>query len=195
MRIYNRRVFEPDEKFNQLTIKRVWLEEYYGRKGQLEYRCECECECGGKTIAWSRHLISGHKKSCGCLTSHKRWNNKHWGWKGCGEISGTTWKAIQATCKKRRRVIPFDITIEQVWDLFLKQDRKCAISGVEIGFSKRDKGRYGPTDNTASLDRIDSSGGYTTDNIQWVHKIVQGMKMALPQDEFIKWCKVIAAKI
>lgn len=45
---------------------------------------------------------------------------------------------------------------------------------------------------TASLDRIDSSRGYEIDNIQWVHKDVNKMKMGLSQNEFIDICKIIS---
>ena len=50
---------------------------------------------------------------------------------------------------------------------------------IEIKFKKRHN-----DSKTASLDRIDSSKGYTEDNIQWVHKDVNQMKMDLPEQRF-----------
>lgn len=44
---------------------------------------------------------------------------------------------------------------------------------------------------TASIDRIDSSKGYTKDNIQWVHKNVNIMKMDQTMDQFLYICKKI----
>jgi hypothetical protein len=44
---------------------------------------------------------------------------------------------------------------------------------------------------TASLDRIDSSRGYTADNIQWVHKHVNLMKRSFNEEYFINTCKQI----
>ena len=44
---------------------------------------------------------------------------------------------------------------------------------------------------TASLDRIDSNKGYTIDNVQWVHKDINKMKMDLEEDVFIDNCKLI----
>lgn len=181
-----RGVYKPGDKFGNLTIRRVWTEKRYEYKNK-ETICECECDCGNITTAWAQHLVSGHKRSCGCLQN--RANNKHHGWKGHKEISGTFWTAIQRGCKRRGRVIPFDLLIEDAWNLFVKQDRKCALSGVAIGFAVKDCRRK---ECTASLDRINSSGGYTIDNVQWVHKTVQNMKWALPQDDFIEWCKLIA---
>lgn len=44
---------------------------------------------------------------------------------------------------------------------------------------------------TASPDRIDSSLGYTKDNVQWVHKDVNTIKWDLSHDRFVKLCKTI----
>jgi hypothetical protein len=49
-------------------------------------------------------------------------------------------------------------------------------------------------EHTASLDRIDSSSGYTVNNIQWVHKMVNGLKGFLSNDEFIFWCQKVVSK-
>jgi hypothetical protein len=45
--------------------------------------------------------------------------------------------------------------------------------------------RYG------SFDRIDSGQDYTLGNVQWVHKVVNRMKMDLGEDEFLKWCGLV----
>jgi hypothetical protein len=50
-------------------------------------------------------------------------------------------------------------------------------------------------DQTASLDRIDSSKGYEIDNIQWVHVMVNMCKNKYPQDKFVEMCKAIASKV
>jgi len=46
--------------------------------------------------------------------------------------------------------------------------------------------------STASLDRIDSSKGYVRGNIQWVHIAINFMKHSLPEEEFIRWCCLVA---
>jgi hypothetical protein len=56
-------------------------------------------------------------------------------------------------------------------------------------FSKTGANRYKST--TASLDRINSSLGYVEGNCQWVHKVINTMKMALSQDEFIYYCSLV----
>jgi len=126
----------------------------------------------------------------------ERISNSHAGpsnrqWAGCGEISGIFWSRILK--EARRRDIPVKITIEYIWYLFIKQRRKCALSGEDIevagvGVSAQDRRNR----RTASLDRIDSSKGYFEDNVQWVHKDVNIMKMAFSQERYIEVCKKVA---
>ena len=42
-----------------------------------------------------------------------------------------------------------------------------------------------------SIDRIDSTKGYTKDNTQLVCDIVNRMKLDLPMNEFVTLCKII----
>jgi hypothetical protein len=90
-----------------------------------------------------------------------------------------------------RRKIEFSISPEYIWNLFLEQNRKCALSGEFISFHICGNKS---TTQTASLDRIDSSKGYIEGNVQWLHKSVNKMKWDLEQDFFIKMCKKVAKK-
>jgi hypothetical protein len=69
--------------------------------------------------------------------------------------------------------------------LFIRQNKKCALSGIDISIEFDGSG-------TASLDRIDSLKHYTIDNVQWVHKDINKMKMDFPQESFIKMCKLVS---
>ena len=60
-----------------------------------------------------------------------------------------------------------NISIQEAWEIYIKQDRKCALSGVPIVFTTNNDKYW---IQTASPDRIDSSLHYTEDNFQWVHK-------------------------
>ena len=142
----------------------------------------CQCECGNKKRIRACALIAG-QTSCGC--AHNYYGNKSHGWKGYGEISSSLFNRIKLGATKRG--FSFDITIEYIWELFLKQNCKCAISGMDIDFGTR----FLKSDCTASLDRIDSSLGYTKDNIQWTHKIINVMKMDLEEKQFFKFCSLI----
>ena len=75
----------------------------------------------------------------------------------------------------KRRKISFEISIEYAWNVLIKQDNKCALSGINLSFctSRLDRTSV----QTASLDRIDSNKGYVEGNIQWIHKTINKMKM------------------
>lgn len=136
-------------------------------------------------------MRKGHKKSCGCLVG--RSNRESPTWKGHQGISGANWAGIKSRAKRKNKVLPFEITIEQAWELFEKQEGVCAISGVPIKFSKLNARYENAAENTASLDRIDSSGGYVPGNVQWVHKAVNVMKLSMSDEDFIQWCRIIVA--
>jgi len=155
---------------------------------------KCECQCPQKTIALIKrtNLIS-HNYSM-CKICHKI-NNSRKQWKGHGEISGHKWAVMKKGALSRD--LEFNITREYVWELFKKQNRKCALTGIELKF-RLPLIMAGTPDaqgeDTASLDRIDSSKGYTVDNIQWVHKDIQKMKMDFDQNYFIEMCKKITIR-
>jgi len=89
---------------------------------------------------------------------------------------------------KTRKPKELNITIEYAWDIFISQERRCALSGLELAFPKVSKDKNW----TASLDRIDSSKGYVEGNVQWVHKDVNIMKNKFDNQYFINMCKKIA---
>ena len=84
------------------------------------------------------------------------------------------------------RFIKNNLTENELLNLFIKQNGRCAISNLEISFN----GRY-KNETAASLDRIDSNFGYTMNNIQWVNKNINKMKLNTNQKDFIFLCKKI----
>jgi hypothetical protein len=99
------------------------------------------------------------------------------------------WGRFKRSAKTRE--IQFDLSIEEGWDLFLSQNRLCAMSGVPLKFAPSQKKG---SQRTASLDRMDSSKGYAISNVQWVHKTLNLMKRDLPLDEFLRWCELVASR-
>jgi hypothetical protein len=114
--------------------------------------------------------------------NNKKQNNSQW--KGYNEIP-YNWFSRYFERKGRKKKHSGDINIEQVYELWIKQNKKCALSGVLIGFY--DCG----TNHTCSIDRIDSLKEYTLDNIQLVHKDVNIMKNKFDNQYFINMCKNI----
>lgn len=138
---------------------------------------KAKCHCGS---IFEVELSRLHKyKSCGCNRKSKRIK--------------TLSQAYLNTVKYSAliRTLDFNITLEQVWELYEKQDKKCALSGLEIVFDlSREKGY----NQTASIDRIDSTKGYTLDNIQIIHKDINRMKSDLDQNQFFDYIKLIYNK-
>lgn len=71
----------------------------------------------------------------------------------------------------------FDLSIKYLWELYIQQNKRCYLSGLQIGF-------YGCKKRTASLDRLNSKLGYTIDNCKWVHKDVNMIKQEYDLDYF-----------
>lgn len=166
--------------------KYLVLERTASVRGMTQYRARCECGVENKVFA--KHLRSGSSRSCRpCSVKN---GTRHHQWAGVGDISGGWWASHVGRCVTLSARSPkaLTVTIEQGWNLFLKQGRRCALSGLPIAFPS-----VVEKTGTASLDRIDSAGGYTPENIQWVHKDVNKMKNAFPQPRFIELCRKVAS--
>lgn len=110
---------------------------------------------------------------------------------GYKEIQGSFWASIKNSAKLRG--IEFNIELKYVWDLFMKQNKRCKYTGIEIFFSRNNlEHRMG--ESTASLDRIDSSKGYVKGNVHWVHKRINIMKGNMSHQEFLDFCEAVTYK-
>jgi hypothetical protein len=161
---FNRWTFLKDLGIDSVKNKRIWL---------------CECSCGTKKELDYYSVKIGDSTSCGCY--HKE-NQKKIRWKGHEKISGKYWSQIKKGAENRG--IDFDIDIEYAWGIYLKQNKKCSLSNLDILFGKKG---FNP-----SLDRIDSAKGYVKGNVQWVTQEINYMKMNLKEKDFIFFCKKIS---
>lgn len=161
-----------NKKFGYLEV----LERAPNRKKEIMWKCKCVC--GNEPLCSTTHLLR-NQISCGC----KLYGKDSKCWNGYGEISGSRWAHIKRNRRYEKNTV-INITIKYVWNLFLKQNRLCALSGVPIFFGKNRKEK-----TTASLDRIDNTKGYIKGNVQWVHKDVNKMKNIFNQTYFIDMCK------
>lgn len=170
-------------KFGKLTA--VELEK---DKNGYNTRYLCKCDCGNTHSVSKSHLRSGRITHCGCVRHE---GAKHQQWTGVGEISGDFWYGHivrSANGSKGNRIKKdLTLTIQEAWDLFLEQRRRCALSDVTLTFPKRSKDKS----YTASLDRIDSSKGYVLGNVQWIHKDINIMKNKFDNEYFINVCREV----
>jgi len=173
------------------TVGSLKVVERLGKiRGKRSLWWKCQCDCGKFIELTSYSVKGGYHKSCGCLGNPN--GKKHPNYIGYEEMSGGFFSRIEKGAITRN--VSFKITKKQIWDLFEKQNRKCALSGVDIQFGVNSRIKEKKRECTASLDRIDNAKGYVKGNIQWIHKDVNKMKNTHTQEEFIKICKLIAVK-
>lgn len=149
-----------------------------GMKWQVAAVCR---GCGArKTLDYSsvKNGYSSRCRQCASLVGSASAR-----WTGHGAVPGALF--THYTQHAADREIPFTLTIQDLSDLYEKQGRACALTGVLLSMpSPGDSG-------TASLDRVDSDGGYVPGNVQWVHKIVNLMKGTLSNLDFIEACAAV----
>lgn len=146
----------------------------------------CKCECG--TVSQVRITCLLTNRSQGCLCTGGERQRKRSINESIGTLSRTQF-AYFKNCALRRD-ISWQLTMQFLWDLYVKQNKKCALSGVlltlDIKIPRKSR------TNTASIDRIDSTKSYSEDNVQWVHKDINRMKSNFTDEQFIELCKSVA---
>jgi len=135
-------LYNIGDKINRLTIKGKTVCNTPSGRRRSHYICECEC--GNEVKVEGYNLNNGRYKSCGCLRSK------------VGGISNTKkyrmWKSARDRAIKKG--LEFSIRVEDI-----KIPKTCPLLNKELIENDREY--------TPSLDRINSSKGYTIDNI-WV---------------------------
>ena len=121
-------------------------------------------------------------KSC----SNKDVSNCHRGWHRGIRVSWLN----QFKSGSETRKIEWDLTIDDVANLYENQKGLCALTDVSIAFPEIGH----PQKAIASIDRIDSSKGYVQNNVQLVTRQVNMMKQSYSQDLFIDTCIKVANK-
>jgi len=98
-----------------------------------------------------------------------------------GDLTKTQHSRIKRTAEVR--AIEFDVDIKYLWNLFIAQNKTCALTGDYLEDIKN-----------ASLDRIDSSVGYVEGNVQWTTKQANLSKHLMTKEEFLDFCKKVVNK-
>ncbi len=190
--------YSVGDVFGELVIQELNAK-WDGRGVKHQVLCR---RCG--TICLIRPSTLRTMLCCGC----KPIGSEHPTWKGFGDIGLSFFTSVQRGAFHRG--LAFSVTIEECWELFLLQEGKCALSGLALtllahrqpkpkqpdsdagGLDGGGRKKRGKSMQTASLDRIDSTKGYTPDNVQWVHKTINRMKMDMTDSQFIEFCVAVA---
>jgi hypothetical protein len=183
------RIWREKNKNHRKEYMLIWREK--NKKKRQEYAKNYRAKHKAEISEWHKNYREKNREA------HNRrareWRAKH---KKPRTIktgkSHPCWKGFQdlpfsyfAICRRgaKSRSIPFEITIQDMWNLYVKQNKRCALTNLPIGFGKN---------KTASLDRIDSNLGYTINNIQWLHKHINIMKQYFDNTYFCEMCKLVA---
>lgn len=173
--------YKLGEKFGKYTIISTIPHKIKNetRKGVL-----VKCECGVENIVRYDSLLKNKRTSCfKCKITRKKII--------IGKITSNFFNEIKGGARQRN--IKFDLSREYLWDLFLKQEKKCIFTNIELEISDNIINRKpNRIEMTASLDRINPNEGYVEGNVQWVHKWVNIMKSCLNNQQFIYICQLIS---
>jgi hypothetical protein len=156
------------------------VDERIYHKNGVKVKVSCSC---GKEFLRALSALTHKNPVKSCLKCKQIYSTvkAEQDWVGTKGIPTRYYSRTKDGAKKRD--LPFELSNEQMYSLYLAQTQSCALTGVPISF----------TANNASLDRIDSSGGYTVNNVQWVHKDINRMKNVFPQEHFVSLCHAVAS--
>lgn len=138
----------------------------------------CKCDCGKTSKVKTYYLTKGYSTKCVYCAKHtKRYYSE--------ELPEVTWKRVRRSAAKRN--IPLKVTRQEAYSLFLQQNKKCKLTGLDLRLPTHG----GDEAWTASLDRIDSEKPYTINNVQWIHKDVNRIKNIFDEPYFLSLCRKI----
>lgn len=195
----NRKNFPiKDKQYGDYTV----IDEQIEVSSDNKIKYHVKCKCGKEQYVRSWFLESGRQKSCRECSSRKAFwksakerkrvgfcNIEH---QGIGNFTKTTYSYFKTNAKRRDIEWDDNLTIEYLWELLQKQNFKCKYSNLPIELTESRKNSNVDFEKmTASIDRINSNKGYTIDNVQWVHKDINRMKWAFPEERFFELCYLV----
>lgn len=102
-------------------------------------------------------------------------------------ISGNWGRYFARLCNRSHK--RDTLSVEDLKEILIEQNYKCALSGVELTCILQ-RGQRCLTN--ASIDRIDAGGLYVKSNVQLVCTVLNSLRRDTPVKEFIGWCKKVA---
>lgn len=150
-------------------------------------RWVCKCSCGAETRPiLLGNITSGHTKTCGG-SSHVKSGKDSATFTGHEEVHGKFMYSVSSRANDAGRSCT--VTAVDVWNIYVAQWKRCFYTGLPIHFYP------GPKDmaheQTASLERLDSSLGYDVGNVVLVHKDLNLMKRGFTIKRFLTYCRLV----
>jgi hypothetical protein len=172
------------KKFGRLTV----LEKAPNKicKKSIFSMWKCLCDCGKICVVYGSTINKGKVNSCGCLKIEKARRNP-------GEAG---FNDLYNEYRKRATKYNRDFVLTKA-DFFLYTQMDCFYCGVKpsnIHISHHDRSEKSIKHESYTyngLDRVDSDGGYTIDNITTSCKTCNWAKNNMSQEDFLNWIKNI----
>lgn len=183
---FNRKTELLKKQFLGKKINSWTVTEYIGKGKNGVRRWKCICECGSKLEVNINCISKNEITKCRSCFIKERYETS-----GQDQIHQTWWSCFLDRVHKSKMRVYF--TKEEAYNLYLKQNKKCALSGLPLyfkNFNKESDDRL--RSYNASIDRKNSSKEYTLDNIQFIDKRINIMKNNQNENIFKELCSRIA---
>ena len=155
---------------------------------------KCKCSCGNLTETKTDYLQQGWTKSCGCL------NQEQW-YKNVPRLLATNPKKIKSKkvykfnglfssykSNAYRRGLEFNLTHEDVYKVVKDPCFYCNYSPKFIETQEIDPNNYSQYSCAFNgMDRVDSTKGYTVDNIVSCCTKCNIAKHTMTQEDYFNW--------
>jgi hypothetical protein len=177
--IYRRR-----RKWKILSVRQSQIKEQLELKKQGKRKCHA-CKnifpMTNEHFGYSKGIWRRRCKDCDNISAtqnhHKRMLTL--------DLEGAIrYKIYQATYRSKQKHRQFNLTITDVKNQWIKQNGKCFYTGMELTTLPNHH-------NYLSIDRYDSSKGYSADNIVLCSHIINLMKKDLTEQEFRSYCQLV----
>ena len=140
---------------------------------------EVQCDCGSTKFVQANELLDPTRNfQCMKCASKEKFSIITLKNGRVGELTKTRYSKLVKSAKTRG--IEFLVSMEYLWNLFIAQNNKCAITGDELH-----------TLMESSLDRIDSTKGYVEGNVQWVTIQANLSKHIMSMEELLQFCNKV----
>ena len=98
-----------------------------------------------------------------------------------------------ARSRALKKGLPFDLTRDEIMDMFEEQGGRCYYSDIKLNVVKSDASRtHDPL--KMSLDCVDSTLGYVKGNVVWCAYCVNALKLKMSKESMIDICRAIVKK-
>lgn len=168
------------KKINHVTVLGV----YESEENPTSKFWEFKCDCGNTFYCFPSVVLSGHKKSCGCLKKNQ--NKTHGMWNS--GFYHTWWSMMQRCYNPEHHNYPnYGARGIKVCEEWHKVENFVAWARLTVG--KKDR--------KLTVDRIDVNGDYCPENCRWATNKEQSRNMRTNRIEtidgiskpFSEWCE------